>query len=376
MRNDFPLLNKTTYLDSAAGYLKPNQVIEEISKFYREYPINPHSMDSGLGVQVYKKINEARELVSGLVEAFPEEVIFTSGTTDSLNKAALMFESFMKPGDKIIVSKYNHSSNSVPWIKLANRTNSEVIFSEDLISDIDEKTKIVAYAQMNNTLLQEINHDELFEKVRSVGAILVNDAAQAVTYEKVSLETCDVIAFSGNKIFGPTGIGALVIKKQLLDLLEPVISGGGSIVKYDEKNIINKDNIKKFEPGTINTAGVIGFGEAIKYFNNNKDIEHKNELARYAYTELSKMENVEIISKENAQIILFKIKGTPSQDVVSYLGHKNIILRAGRHCALYLFDSLKIDDTIRLSFGEYNNKDDIDKLIKELKDGGDFIGGF
>lgn len=374
-REDFPLLKETIYLDSSAGSLKPLNMINAISEFYRDYPINPHSMDSKLGIKVYEKINECRELVSLLTDSYPEEVIFTSGTTDSLNKAAHMFSSFIKEGDKIVISKYNHSSNAVPWIQLAKRNKASIIFSENLIDDIDTKTKIVAYSQMNNSLIKHIDHDELFEKVKEVGAVLVNDAAQAITYEKVSLEKCDVIAFSGNKIYGPTGIGVLVIKKELLELLDPIFSGGGSISKFDESGIINKNNVKRFEPGTYNSAGIIGLAEGIKYFKRHDNIDYKNELSIYTYDQLKKINNLEIISSKGDPIILFKIKGIPSQDIVSYLGHKNIILRAGRHCALYLFDSLNIDDTIRISFGCYNNKEDIDKMIDAIKNGGDFLDG-
>lgn len=375
-RFDFPLLEKTVFLDSGAGTLKPLPVIEEVVKYYRDYPINIHSIDSKLGSEVYKKFVEARKVVADLVDADVEEVIFTSGTTDGLNRVARMFEAFVKQGDKIVISKYNHSSNSAVWIEMANRVGAVVVLSEDLINDIDEKTKVVAYAQVNNTIKQDIDIDALVEKVSSVGGVLVNDAAQAVNSEKVSLENSDVIVFSGTKIYGPTGIGALIIRKPLLDLLTPATSGGGAVAKYTEKEVTWKTSVAKFEAGTLNIAGILGMAAGIKYMLEYDDFDRKKDLSEYAFNKLNELGNIEFFSQPRDGNVIFRVKGKASQDVVSYLGHRDIILRAGRHCALHLFDSMNIDDTIRMSFGLYNNEDDVDKAVEAIKNGGDFLEGF
>ena len=375
-REDFSLLKEVIYLDSAASSLKPKQVINEIVKYYEHYPINAHSVDSKLGSIVIQKIKNTRELVSDLIDANLNEIIFTSGTTDSINRLTRMFEDFIKEDDEIVISSHNHTSNFIPWVQLAQRKKAKIIVSNDLLKDINKKTKIVAFAQMNNTISSKDDIDKIYNKVVEVGALLVNDAAQAITYEEVSFHNCDVIVFSGTKIYGPTGIGVLAIKKELLILLKPKFIGGGSVINYDEKEIIFKEGIKSFEGGTQNIAGIIGLGEAIKYFNKYDNIFKKQELSKYAFSELSKVDNIELISKKNDNIILFKIKNISSQDVVSYLGHRNIILRAGKHCAIYLFNKMNIVDSIRMSFGLYNIKKDIDDTIQAIKEGGDFIDVF
>lgn len=375
-RFEFPLLEKTVFLDSGAGTLKPLPVIEEVVKYYRDYPINLHSIDSKLGSLVYEKFTDARKTVADLVDADVEEVIFTSGTTDGLNRVARMFEAFTKSGDNIVISSYNHSSNSAVWIEMARRTGATVIISDDLIKDINEKTKVVAYAQVNNTINTHTNPDEIFEKAASVGAVLVNDAAQAINSEKVSLENSDVITISGTKIYGPTGVGALIIRKPLLDLLTPSTSGGGAVAKYTEKEITWKDSISKFEAGSLNVAGILGMAAGIKYMLEYDDFDRKKDLSEYAFNKLNELGNIEFLSQPRDGNVIFRVKGHSSQDVVSYLGHRDIILRAGRHCALYLFDKLNIDDSIRMSFGLYNNTDDIDKAVEAIKNGGDFLDGF
>ena len=371
-RKDFPLLEKIVYLDNAAGTLKPKQVVEEISNFYLQSPINPHSVDSSMGSIVKKKIINARKLTADLIDASTEEIIFTAGTTDSLNRTALMFKAFLKKGDEILISKYNHVSNIVPWIEVAKETKSKIVFSENIINDIRDNTKVVCYAQMNNTINQNINIKKLYEKVKKHNAVLVNDAAQAIFHEKASLQEADVIAFSGNKIYGPTGIGVLAIKKELLSLLKPATFGGGATGFMKGQDWKAKEGYRGFEAGTPNTAGILGLAKGIEYFNNIKENNEK-EIANYAYDKLSKVKGIKIITKRGDLNTLFNYKNYNSQDIVSYLGHKGIILRSGLHCAKIITEIFDIKYSIRLSIAAYNNKTDIDKLIKELKNGGDFI---
>lgn len=371
-RFDFPLLEKTIFLDSGAGTLKPLPVIEEIVEYYRDYPINLHSVDSFLGSKVLKKVQDARKTVADLVGASVEEVIFTSGTTDSLNRTAMMFESFVKKGDKIIISKYNHSSNAVPWINLAKRTGAILVHSFDLLKDIDEKTKVVAYSQVNNTFGNNINLDELANKVEEVGAVLVNDAAQAIISEKVSLDYSDVIVFSGTKMYGPTGIGVLIIKKELLQFLKPTTFGGGTIINYDQE-VQYKEGVAAFEAGTLNIAGIIGMAAGIRYMQEYDDFDRKDELIQYAFDQLNSLEKVMMLSKREDHNILFLVKGFSAQDVVSYLGHRNIILRAGKQCAIYHFNNSEVHEAIRISIGLYTNKDDIDTTVNMIKETKVFI---
>ncbi len=369
------MLEKTIFLDSAAGSLKPLPVLEKIIEYYRDYPINIHSVDSALGATVIKKINKSREIVASLVDASPDEVIFTSGTTDSINRIALMLEKFVSKGDKIVLSSYNHSSNSLPWILLAEKTGATISHSYNLLNDIDKNTKIVAYSQVNNTLNDlehKINPKELYAKTKEIGAILINDAAQAIVTEKVSLNDSDVVAFSGTKIYGPNGIGALVVKNDLLISLEPIIVGGGTVVDYDRK-INFKTGTSKFEAGTLNAGGIIGMAAGIDYMLEYDDFKRKHNIAKYAFDSLSKVDKVEMISTRGDYNVLFRIKGFEAQDVVSYLGHRNIILRSGKHCAIYLFNNMNMKSSIRMSFALYSTKEDIDFTIKMIKETEVFI---
>lgn len=371
-REDFPLLKKIIYLDNAAGTLKPKQVVDEIANFYLNMPINPHSVDSPIGSKVAQKIANTRKLAADLINASDKEIIFTGGTTDSLNRTALMFKTFLKEGDEILISKYNHISNIIPWIEVAKVKKAKIVFAENIIDNITDATKVVCYAQVNNTVNQNIDITRLYKEVKKHNAVLVNDAAQAIFHEKVSLNEADVIAFSGNKIYGPTGIGVLAIKKELLGLLKPATFGGGatSVMRGIDWQV--KEGVKGFEAGTPNTAGIIGLGKAVEYFNNIKT-NHEKEIANYAYDELSKLEGIKIITRRGDFNTLFNYKNYSSQDIVSYLGNKGIILRSGLHCAKIVKEIFDIEYSIRLSIAAYNNKEDIDKLIKELKNGGDFI---
>ncbi len=373
-REQFPLLSKVAYLDSAAGTLKPKVVVEAISDFYLNNPINPHSVESALGVKVAKEVKESRELVAELISASSNEVIFTAGTTDGANRLASMLKAVLKPNDEVLLSTYNHSSNVVPWLNAIKGTGAKVVYSEDIYNDINENTKIVAYAQVNNTVSQHIDPERLYKKVKDNNAILVNDAAQAIVHEEVSLHDCDAIIFSGNKLYGPTGIGVLAVRKELLSLLKPSTFGGGATVSINGDSWEIKTGVAGFETGTPNTAGIIGLGAAIKYLNSLGDFEeYEVNLANYAFDELSKIDGIKFYSRKGECNILFNVKEYSSQDVVSHLGHKNIILRSGMHCAKQVNKVINGDSTIRCSISSYNNEEDIDKMVDAIKNGGDFL---
>ena len=226
-RKDFPFLEKYVFLDSGGGALKPRQVVEAVSDFYLNNPINTHSADSPIGQKVIKDVNNARNLVAELIGASSDEIIFTSGTTDSLNKISQMFKTFLKKDDEILLSIFNHTSNVVVWQTVAEQTGAKIVFSQNLIEDITPKTKIVSYAQVNNTINKNIDITRLYKETKKMGAVLVNDAAQAILHGDVSLHDSDVVVFSGNKLYGPTGVGVLAVRKELLSFLKPVTFGGG-----------------------------------------------------------------------------------------------------------------------------------------------------
>lgn len=378
VKKDFKYLQDgKIYLDTGAGALKPDCVVDVIKDFYYNSPINSHSSNSIDGIKVIKKIQETRDLIGELCDCSSDEVVFTSGTTDSLNRVALMLRNHINAGDEIIVTKLNHSSQLVPWLDIANEKGARIVVSENILNDINDKTKVVAFAQQNNTVYQKQDMEAIYKKAKSVGAYVVNDAAQAIIHEKVSLKNADFIAFSGNKLYGPTGIGALIIAKENMKDIEPKFFGGGATSKInDDLTWVTKTQALAYEVGTLNAAGIFGLNEAIKYFNKLvKDglMEHEHTLVAYAYDELMKLENIDMISQRGDQNILFNIGKFSSQDVVSYLGHKNIVLRSGNHCAKLSRRFNHDLDAIRLSIGAYNSKEDIDIAVNAIKNGGDFL---
>ncbi|MCE6061372.1 aminotransferase class V-fold PLP-dependent enzyme [Mycoplasmopsis agalactiae] len=380
IRSFFPLAYKIVYLDTAALALKPKPSITESNNFYNLYSVSTRTNNSPLGIYTNKIVNEVRSKIALLTDAKENEVIFTSGATDSLNKFAQMYMQKLKAGDQIILHGYNHSSNMIPWIVLAKEHNIDVkiVDTPDLESAINSKTKVVAFSQLTNNFQVKIDIESLYKKCHKVGAILVNDAAQAIVYEKVSLQNCDVIAFSANKFYGPTGLGALIIKEDILKELDPVTFGGGTISSVNKDNsFIIKNNIEKFEPGTLNFAAIFMFNRSIDFFNQyigyEKSKQILKKLSNYAYDELLKVQNIEIYSKRDDHIILFNIKGINSQDVAHFLGVNNIYVRSGIFCAHYLKNFACNDSFVRVSLGVYNNKNDINKLTHALKKGGDFI---
>lgn len=373
-RKDFPLLKKYVYLDSAGSYLKPKQVINAIKNFYLFHPVNHHNIDSPLGFKTEQAINQTRNSVAALIDGQTEEIIFTSGTTDGLNKIALMLSPLLKAEDEIILSPYNHDSNIVPWIELSKKLNLKIIYSHNPLDAINQKTRIISYSQQNNTLQKYMNRKELLVKAKKFNVIIINDSAQAIAHEKVSLKENDVIVFSSNKLFGPTGVGVLAIKKNILDKLNPVTFGGGAINEIKENEWVAKKSIEKFEPGTLNIGGIIGLGAAIKYFKSSEMYKsHEIELAKYAYNKLQEIPGIKIYSRKGDLNIIFNIKHYFAQDVAAYLGNRNIIVRGGSHCSHMLDEVIKIDSSLRVSIAPYNNKQDINTLTKMLLKGGDFL---
>lgn len=376
-KKEFPLLNEIVFLDNAAGTLKPLSVVKAMEDFYINYPVNPHSGDSPLGIKVHAKIAEARKKTAALLNCKEHEVIFTSGTTDSLNRIALMLEKQINEGDQIILTNKNHNSNIIPFIEIASRKGATLTFVEenDIENHITHKTKVIALPQKANSLMAKFDLDAIYKKAKEFGAIVINDAAQAIVTDKVSFDNCDVIAFSGNKLYGPTGIGVLAIKEEILNKLYPSTFGGGAttFLKLDGTYGI-KEGVDAYEAGTPNTAGIIGLSSAIDFFNETKGlIKHVKEVAEYAYDKLSTTKDVVVYSQRGDETIMFDLEGIPAQDVVSALARKNIYLRSGMFCAF--LNRTNPNGSIRCSLAIYNTKEDIDKLIVAINEGGflDFL---
>lgn len=375
-KKDFPMANKITYFDSAALVLKPKVAIDALNYFYNNISISSRTADTPLGNIVNSTINQVRSKVAQLLEADDSEIIFTSGTTESLNLVAYMLSDLLQPEDEILLSAYNHASNMIPWYEISLRTKTKVVVSEDIESSITGKTKIIAIAQESNNFKVSYDLDKIYQLANEVGAYLVNDAAQSIAHSPTSLKKSHIIAFSANKFYGPTGLGVLAIQKNLLRNLKPAKFGGGSISEI-KKNLewTKRDTISLFEPGTPDLAGLFMFDKSLDYFfgigyKRTQVILH--DLSIYLHQKLAPLDNVEVFSNPGDYIVLLNVKGINSQDVATYLGTKNIYTIAGIFCAHYLRNIKDTYSYLRVSLGIYNTFEDIDKLVEALKNGGDF----
>ncbi|PAK20969.1 hypothetical protein CJJ23_04480 [Mycoplasmopsis agassizii] len=385
IKTHFPMANKIIYFDSAAASLKPISMIEAEFKYYTEYGISTRSADTEIGKFLSAEVNRLRARIKNLVSANEDDqVIIHSGTTFGLNQIAFMINDNLKEGDEIILAQNNHSSNIVPWFKYAENKGVKIIISKNILSDISDKTKVISLSQSSNNFDNEFDFHEVEKITLEKNIILVNDAAQAIVHEEVKLKNNQIIIFSANKFFGPTGLGFSIISKNIFNKIKPKIFGGGAtndiLFKKDNKSIdiVLKENIDGYEPGTSNLAGIMAMHGALDFADKFNTLEAKNkiiELSNYFVKELKKIENykINIYQRRDKFIVLFNIKNYHSQDISSYLASKNLYVRQGKFCSYLSFDNENDESFVRISFGIYNTKSDVDKLIYELKNGGDFF---
>ncbi len=387
-RDDFPLLKEEIiYFDNGATSLKPKCVIDKMVDYYTNYPANAHRGDYDLSYKVDKEYEETRELVKEFINAkYLEEIIFTSGTTESLNMIASgFFENLLEPGDEVLITTSEHASNVLPWFRLANKKgikisyipldNNYYVTIDNLKKVIKPETKVISIAGITNVIGDIRPVKEICELAHENNIFVVLDGAQMVPHMKVDVEDLDVdfLAFSAHKMCGPTGVGVLYGKKELLKHLEPTILGGGMNESFDNPSeIYLKELPTRLEAGTRNIAGVIGFGETIKYLNKiGMDNIHKQEtsLRKYLIDKLLPLKHIDIINIESdSGIVTFNVANVFSQDVAYYLNKYNICVRAGNHCAKILKSSVGVNNTVRVSLYFYNTFEEIDNLIELLSD--------
>jgi len=396
-RKDFPILDQQVngaplvYLDNAATSQKPHVVIDALKDYYHRYNANVHRAVHALSDQATVAFEHARDRVREFVNAGSRnEIIFTRGTTESINLVANCYTGLLKPGDEILISHMEHHSNIVPWQMLATRTNA-VLKACDVNSqgDIDlesfaelltDKTKIVAIAHVSNALGTVNPLQQIIEQAHEAGAVVVVDGAQAVPHFDVDVSAldCDFYAFSGHKMYGPTGIGVLYGKEKLLDLLPPW-QGGGEMI---ETVSINKSTYNtlpyKFEAGTPNIAGAIGLGAAIDYLTQLPRDEIKtseDELLRLTLSQLKQIDGVRLVGEPEKRIsvVSFLVDGSHPHDVGTLLDQQGIAVRTGHHCAMPLMAQLGIPGTVRASFSLYNSHEDVDRLIAGVRKAVSFI---
>ncbi len=389
IKKDFPIFSQKingrslVYLDSAATSQKPFIVINETTRYYSEYNSNIHRGAHKLGELATIAYEEAHEKVAKFIGAEIEEIIFTAGTTESINLVAYSLTKILKHGDKIVLTEMEHHSNIVPWQQLAKQYGLivEYIRVKDFQLDmnhakqiIENKTKIVSVMHASNVLGTINPVKELAKLAHNLGAIFVVDAAHSAPNMRINIKDidCDFLAFSGHKMCGPTGIGVLYGKKHLLEKMSPFLYGGHMISEVTLKDTVFAETPSKFEAGTANIAGAIGLGYAIDYLNKigmQNIHNYETMLAKYAIEQLGKIKGVAIYgSKENrTSTISFNIEGIHAHDVATILDREGIAIRSGNHCAMPLMKVLDITGCNRASLYFYNTFKDIDNLVEAIK---------
>ena len=392
IRAEFPILErevygrKLIYLDSAATAQKPRCVVERMSELLLNDNANIHRGVHLLSEEMTSKYEEAREVVRQFVGAESrEEIVFTSGATMSLNMVASSYcDKFLHEGDNVVVSHIEHHSNIVPWQLAAERKGAELrvipvddegaLELEKLDELIDERTKVVAVTQASNTLGTRPDLAKIIAKAHSVGAVAVVDGCQGVVHGGVDVKglDCDFYAFSGHKLYGPTGIGVLYGKRELLDKMPPYMGGGDMVDKVTFAKTTYAPLPLKFEAGTANFIGAVGLAEAIKFLQSfsAEDIErHEKELLDYATEQLLQIEGLRIYgtTESKSPIISFNVEGCDHYDIGMILDKMGVAVRTGHHCAEPVMARYGTNGVVRASIALYTNKTDIDNLVAAVK---------
>ena len=383
---DFPILNTDIiYFDNAATTLKPQCVIDEIDNYYKNYSANAHRGDYKISQIVDDKLLNARLKVKEFINAEEkEEIVFTSGATESLNVVIKGFlKNYLKAQDEILTTKAEHASLILPLFNIVKQNGAIVkyitlddnlkVTLDNVKKSITNKTKAIVISHVTNVLGDIRPIKEICEYAHKLGIIVIVDGAQSVPHEKVDVKDIDVdfLTFSAHKMLGPTGVGVLYGKEKYLKQVTPLIEGGGMNAFFDSLgNVEYKELPEKLEAGTQNLSGILGFAKAIDYINSigiDNIKKREIELKKYMVDKLSKLKNVIIYNKdvENG-IVTFNVKDVFAQDVASYLDKNNICVRVGNHCAKILSEVLGVKNTCRISLYFYNTKEEIDKIVELL----------
>lgn len=389
-RNDFEMLaNNVIYFDNGATTLKPKCVKEAICKYYTEYTANAHRGDYKNSAVVDSLYEGTREKVKNFINAKEaSEIVFTSGTTNGMNMIISgFFRNYLKKDDEVLITLSEHASNIIPWFILQKEIGIKVkyiplneqheVTVENFKNSITDKTKVVSLAYVTNVIGDERPIKEISKIAHDNNIFVVVDAAQGAPHKKIDVQDDDIdfMAFSGHKMYGPTGIGVLYAKFDLLDKITPMNYGGGMNAMFTKDGYVELREIPtRLEGGTPNIEGVLGLSEAISYLENigmNNINAYEKDLRKYLISELNKIDFIEIYNKDNdTNIVAFNIKGVFAQDAAIYLDKYNICVRAGNHCAKMLDNVFNVSNTVRISLSFYNTKEEIDLLINVLKNSG------
>ncbi len=379
-KNEFPIFTdqpSLVYLDSAATALKPQIVIDAITDYYTNYSANIHRGIYPLSERATDAYENARAQVARLVNTSPNNIIFNSGTTAGINQVANSYLDKLSSCDEIVVSRAEHHANLLPWQNLAEKTGAKLVIidAEDLQAErinkhLTSNTKIVALAHISNVLGTINDIASITESIRQNNSetVVVVDGAQAVPHIEVDLSKLDVdyYAFSGHKMYGPTGIGALYVKQSRFAELKPLILGGGAISTVSDSEYCLLDGPQGHEAGTPPIAEAIGMGVVAEYLLENR--QNSEDLSDELYQKLNKLKFVNVLggADNRAPLSSFTVENVHAHDVAQFLADNNICVRAGHHCTMPLHNKLNISATTRASLGLYNSSEDIDYLVSKL----------
>jgi len=394
LRADFPILHQKVhghpliYFDNAATSQKPRAVIDALRNYYERDNANVHRGIHELSNRATAAFEAARARAAAYISArSAEEIVFTRGTTESINLVAQAWGgSNLKPGDRILLTEMEHHSNLVPWQLLAERTGAKLVYlpvtGDDGLLDLSkldealtEGVKLFAMVHISNSLGTVNPVAELCERARRLGIVTLVDAAQSAGHCPVDVQQigCDFLAFSGHKICGPTGIGVLYGRRELLEAMPPWQGGGEMILSVDFYKTTYKHAPHKFEAGTPDISGPIGLHAAMDYLDGigrENIFKHDQELAAYAYEQLSRLKDVRLFGPKTgrAGVVSFLLKDVHAHDVVTVADQRGVALRGGHHCTQPLMRKLGVESTARASFYFYNTKAEVDRFVEVVKE--------
>lgn len=400
IRQDFAILDQVVndeplvYLDNAATTQKPQVVLDTLMAYYHEDNANVHRGVHTLAERATAAYEASREKLRKFINAkSTKEVLFTRGTTTGLNWVGRFAEQVLEPGDEVVISIMEHHSNIIPWQEACKKTGAKLVYAylrdgqldmEDLANKITEKTKFVSLAQVSNVLGCINPVKEIAKLAHQVGAYMVVDGAQSAPHMAIDVQDldCDFFTLSGHKMLGPTGIGVLYGKEEILNQMNPIEFGGEMIDFVYEQEATWKELPWKFEAGTPNIAGAIALGAAVDYLSNlgmENVHAYEQELVDYVLPKLQAIDGLTVYgpekSSQHAGVIAFNIDGLHPHDVATALDYEGVAVRAGHHCAQPLINHLGISSAARASFYIYNTKEDCDKLVEAILATKEFFNG-
>lgn len=395
IRKDFPVFSKQpqlVYLDSAASALKVRRAIDGVDSYYTSLGVNVHRGAYSLAYEATKLFEDARQTVADFINAQAEEVVFTRGATSALNMVANAYRDILKPGDEIITSELEHHSSFLPWMMIAKKTQAKLIYIpltkegritvEGFKKVLSDKTKVVAINHSSNVMGYLSPVEEITKMAHEKNAVVVLDAAQSAPHMAIDVLKLDVdyLAFSGHKMFGPSGVGVLYGKKHLLDQLEPFEYGGEMVDEVDMQDATWKEAPLRLEAGTPVIGGAIGLAQAILYIKSigfDQMHAHTEKLHQYTLNKLKQIDGITIYNEtaENP-VIAFNIEGIHPHDVATMLDQYHVSVRAGHHCAQLVSRFLGVVSTLRASFHVYNTQSDCDTFIEAVQSAKDFFTSF